>query len=57
MDKVPERSEASDYYFTYIDQVGSGDIVQILTKQGQESVALFAGIPDGRSLERDAPDK
>ena len=38
---VPDRTEATDYYFTYIDQVGPGDIVEILSRQGREMSALF----------------
>ena len=52
MGRVPERSEATEYYFTYIDQVGPGDIVEILGRQGREMLSLFNGISEERSLER-----
>jgi hypothetical protein len=54
---IPERSEAAEYYFTYIDQVGAGDITEILRAQLPETSALFEGITDDQSLYRYAPDK
>ena len=54
---MPERTEAADYYFTYIDKVGRGDICAILEAQTGETVAFLRGIPDERSLHRYAPDK
>jgi hypothetical protein len=54
---MPERTEAADYYFTYIDKVGRGDICAILEAQMGETVAFLRGIPDERSLHRYAPDK
>lgn len=53
----PERNEAAGYYFTYIDQVGSGDICDLLDAQAAQTVALLRGISDERSLYRYAPDK
>ena len=52
-----DRTEAAEYYFTYIDQVGHGDIRSILEAQASETVAFLRGIPDERSLHRYAPDK
>jgi len=54
---IPDRTEAADYYFTYIDQVGPGDICAILERQADETVAFLRGISDDRSLYRYAPDK
>ncbi len=54
---TPDRTEAADYYFTYIDQVGQGDICDILRAQAGETVAFLHGISDERSLHRYAPDK
>ena len=42
----PERSEAGEYYFRYIDQVPPGDIVDYLASQRSDAVALFRGVPD-----------
>ena len=54
---IPDRTEAADYYFTYIDQVGAGDICAILETQAEETASFLRGIPDARSLHRYAPDK
>jgi len=54
---APDRTEAAEYYFNYIDQVGHGDIVEILMKQGREGSALFDGISEEQSLHRYAPEK
>jgi hypothetical protein len=54
---VPDRTEAAEYYFTYIDEVPAGDICQILARQAAEMLTLLRGISDERSLYRYAPDK
>jgi hypothetical protein len=54
---IPERTEAADYYFTYIDKVGRGDICETLEAQMGETAAFLRGISDERSLHRYAPDK
>ena len=54
---VPERTEAAEYYFTYINQVPAGDIITILERQLPELVTLFDGISEERSAYRYAPDK
>jgi DinB superfamily len=53
----PDRSEAAEYYFTYIDKVHGDDIVQILDAQSAETLSLLGSISDDRSLHRYAPDK
>ena len=54
----PDRSEAADYYFTYINQVvDEGDICGILRAQGVETAAFFRGISETKSLYRYAPGK
>lgn len=53
----PDRSEAAEYYFTYINQVPPGDICRILEAQAGETVALLRGISEERSMHRYAPDK
>jgi DinB superfamily len=52
----PDRSEAAEYYFTYIDKVPPGDIRDILETQRDDTVALLAGITDAESTHRYAPD-
>ena len=55
---LPDRTEAAEYYFTYIDQVSrDADIRKILETQLDETLALLAPISDAKSLHRYAPDK
>ena len=54
---LPDRTEAAEYYFTYINQVPAGDICEILAGQATETVTLLRGITEERSLYRYAPDK
>lgn len=55
---APDRSEAAEYYFTYIDQVAaSTDICHTLKQQGEGMLELLRGISDARSLHRYGPDK
>ncbi len=54
---IPARSEAAEYYFTYIDKVPAGDICEILRAQLPETLALLHGISEEQSLARYAPDK
>lgn len=54
---IPDRTEAAEYYFTYINQVPAGDILTILETQRGETVQLLQGIPEERSHHRYAPDK
>jgi hypothetical protein len=57
MTQAPDRSEAAEYYFSYIEQVGAGDIRQILTAQAPEALAFLRSISEERSLHRYATDK
>jgi len=54
---IPDRTEAAEYYFTYIDQVAGGDICGILEAQLAETFALMNGISEEDSLRRYAPEK
>ncbi|HEY3172214.1 MAG TPA: DinB family protein [Thermoanaerobaculia bacterium] len=54
---VPERTEASPYYFKYIDRISSGDVVEELANQREEALELFSGISEEKSLHRYAPGK
>jgi len=54
---VPDRTEAADYYFTYIDQVAGSDICQVLEAQLSEAIALCEEISEDQSLRRYAPGK
>jgi hypothetical protein len=53
----PERNEAAEYYFTYIEKVRDGDIVRILESQGPETLTLLRGISEEKSLHRYEPGK
>jgi len=53
----PERSESAEYYLTYIDQVPSGDIREILAAQSVDLLPLLEGISEEQSTTRYAPDK
>jgi DinB family protein len=57
MTTFPDQTEASEYYFTYINQVGEGNICDILEGQFPEVLTLLRGISDRRSLHRYAPGK
>ena len=57
MTSAPDRSEAAEYYFTYIDRVPAGDICAILDQQGRDTIALLRGISEAQSQHRYAPDK
>ena len=53
----PDRAEAAEYYFTYINQVPEGDIGQILERQEPEAVQLLRSVSEEHSLHRYAPGK
>jgi|SRR5215471_15489144 len=53
----PDATEASPYYFTYINKVSAGDIRAILRAQVDEVVPVLRGISEERSLHRYAPGK
>lgn len=57
MTAIPDRTEAAEYYFTYIDKVPPGDICEILRAQPAETLSLLRGIDDKKSLYRYAPEK
>jgi uncharacterized damage-inducible protein DinB len=54
---IPDRGEAAEYYFTYIDKVPPGDICAILERQLTETPFALAGISEDQSLSRYAPGK
>jgi hypothetical protein len=57
MTVAPDRTEAAEYYFTYIDKVPAGDICEILRTQSDEFITLLTGIPDAQSKHRYESDK
>ncbi len=54
---VPDRSEAADYYFKYIDQVPAGDVRERLAAQVDEVRSVLQRITAEKSLYRYAPEK
>jgi hypothetical protein len=53
----PERSEAADYYFTYIDQIQAADVVNVLAHQRDEFLTALRGVPEDRAAHRYADGK
>jgi hypothetical protein len=54
---IPERTEAAEYYYKYIDRVASGNILNVLENQLDETTAFLRVISEEKSLYRYAPDK
>src|ERR687887_38713 len=54
---APDRTEAADYYYTYIDQVSAGDIRVTLEAQLDSTLAILGAISEPQSLHRYAADK
>jgi hypothetical protein len=57
MNRRPERSEAKDYYWKYIDRVEDGDICAALERMGRETIDLLGTIREDQSRHRYAEDK
>lgn len=57
MNLTPDRSEAPEYFFSYINRVPTGNVLQILEAQFVETLAVFQGISDTQSTYRYAADK
>jgi hypothetical protein len=53
----PRNTEAAPYYFTYINRVTGDDALGTIERQLDESLALFSGISEEKSLYRYAPEK
>ena len=53
----PQRTEAADYYFKYIDLVPEGDICALLDAQLPEMTTLLEQVPPDRIDYRYAPGK
>ena len=54
----PDRTEAAEYYHTYIDQVPrDADVRRVLEAQIDETIALLTGVSEEKSRHRYAPDK
>jgi hypothetical protein len=53
----PQPEEADPYYFRYINQVESEDVMAVLAGQLLEAEELFSTISEEKSLHRYAPEK
>ncbi len=53
----PERAEAAEFYWTYIDKVEGDDVISVLEGQMEEALILYAAVTEERSLYRYAPGK
>jgi hypothetical protein len=53
----PPRGECADYYYTYIDRVPDGDVVEHLTVQRDRTAEILARVDAAREALRYAPGK
>jgi len=53
----PDRSEAGEYYFTYIDRIADADVCAVLDAQRGTTLAALRAITEDRSRHRYAADK
>lgn len=53
----PDAREAAEYYFTYINKVPDGDILELLDGQMQDALALLSSISGEQSRYRYTPGK
>lgn len=57
MTTIPERGEAAEYYFTYINQVPAGDIRATLESQRTETIAFLESVSEEQSRHAYEPGK
>jgi hypothetical protein len=53
----PQANEAASYYHNYIDKVPDHDVVSVLERQLDETIAFLSDISEEQSLYRYGPDK
>lgn len=53
----PQKSEAAEYYFAYIDLITSDEIVPAMKSQMTETLEFLQGISEDQSLQAYAPGK
>src|SRR5437762_11884612 len=53
----PGAGEFAKHYQTYVDRVPDGDVVELLSRQIEESATLLATVPEAKAGFRYAPDK
>ena len=57
MSQRPERTEANEYFFTYIDQTSGDDVRSYLRRQSSEVLATLGAVSEERSRHRYAEGK
>ncbi len=55
--KKPQGGEVPDYFMRYVDQVGPGDIRDVLERQGTETLAKLRALPAELASHAYAPGK
>ena len=53
----PEQTEYNPYYEKYVSLVPAGDVVETLSRQSEETLALLRSIDEARAVYRYEPDK
>ena len=53
----PQPNEAASYYYGYINRVTEDDVVAVLERQLDDTVAFLSNISEGQSLHRYGPGK
>lgn len=53
----PARGECADYYFSYIDGVPDGDVLEVLAEQIETTASLLRGVDEATASSRYAPGK
>jgi hypothetical protein len=53
----PRTDEYAPYYQKYVDRVPAGDLLALLTRQGDETAALLGRVKESDAGHRYAPDK
>ena len=53
----PQKTEAAEYYFTYIDRITGDDVVPAMREQLGQTVQFLEGISEEQSLKSYAPGK
>lgn len=57
MNRLPDTTEAPEYYFRYINRITNPDVVAELEGQLESAMSYLGTISEKRSLERYSPDK
>ena len=55
--RIPDHSEAAEYYWKYLDRIQDTDICAALERQGRDTTQLLRGISEEQSRHRYAPGK